>query len=277
MRAMITGASGAVGQALVHYLTVQGHTVIPWNRAEVAIDDYAAMEAYLTHHQPDVLFHLAVATQSTGRDNEGWWVTYHWTSELAWLCRQLNIRFVFTSTVMVYTNDAVGPFTPDTIADANEGYGYEKLQAETRTFAQNPSAVVARLGWQIGSAAGSNNMIDALERQRTEQGEIRASRKWYPACSFVEDSAAALTALATGTPGLYLVNSNLQWSYYDIVIALNALHGNRWTVVPDDAFVYDQRMLDERVPIVSLEVRLPALVTLPLIPPDAHHGDQQEE
>lgn len=277
MRAMITGASGAVGRALANHLTAQGHTVIPWNRAEVPIDDYAAMESYVRHHQPNVLFHLAVATESTGRDNEGWWVTYHWTSELAWLCRQLNIRFVFTSTVMVYTNDAVGPFTPATIADANEGYGYEKLQAEARTFAQNPVAVVARLGWQIGSAAGSNNMVDFLERQQSEQGEIRASRQWYPACSFVEDSAAALTALATGEPGLYLVNSNTRWSFYDIVVALNTLHGNRWVVVPDDAFVYDQRMLDERVPIASLDERLPILATLPPIPLDSNHGDQQEE
>jgi dTDP-4-dehydrorhamnose reductase len=259
MKAIITGASGAVGSALSHYLTEQGHTAIAWNRAETPIDDYAAMETYLRHHQPDVLFHLAVATQSTGRENEAWAVTYEWTSELAWLCRQLNIRFVFTSTVMVYTNDAIGPFTPATLPDAPEGYGYEKIQAEARTFAQNPSAVVARLGWQIGNAPGTNNMVDFLERQQAEQGEIRASRKWLPACSFVQDSAAALTALATFPAGLYLVNSNTQWSFYDIVVALNALHGNRWNVVPDDAFVYDQRMLDERVPIASLDERLPAL------------------
>ena len=144
MKAMITGASGTVGRALSHYLTQQGHTALGWNRTEAPLDDYAAMEAYLRRYQPDVLFHLAVASEATGRENEGWWVTYHWTGELAWLCRQLDIRFVFTSTVMVYTNDAVGPFTPATTADASEGYGYETLQAEERTFAQNPAAVDAR-------------------------------------------------------------------------------------------------------------------------------------
>lgn len=259
MKAIITGASGTVGSALAHYLTENGHTAIPWNRAEVPYDHYAAMEAYLRRHQPDVLFHLAVASDATGRDNEGWWVTYHWTGELAWLCRQLEIRFVFTGTVMAYSNDAVGPFTPATPSDVTEGYGYEKVQAEQRAFDQNPNSIVARLGWQIGDAPGSNNMVDFLERQQREQGEIRASRQWLPACSFVQDTAAALTALATAPAGLYLVNSNTQWSFYDIATALNALHGNRWRVIPDDAFVYDQRMLDERVPIAPLNVRLPHL------------------
>lgn len=260
MKAIITGASGTVGSALRQYLTEQGHTAIAWNRAETPTDDYAAMERFLRHHQPDVLFHLAVASESTGRENEGWRVTYEWTSELAWLCRQLNIRFLFTSTVMVYSDDAVGPFTPATPTDAGEGYGNEKAQAEQRAFAQNPDAVVARLGWQIGEAPGSNNMVDFLERQQAEQGEIRASRLWYPACSFVQDSAAALTALATHPSSVYLVNSNTRWSFYEIVSALNQLHGNRWKVIPDDAFVYDQRMLDERVPIPPLEQRLPQLL-----------------
>jgi dTDP-4-dehydrorhamnose reductase len=259
MKAIITGASGAVGSALTHHLTENGHTAIAWNRAEVTYTDYAAMEAYLRHHQPDVLFHLAVASASTGRDNEGWWVTYHWTSELAWLCRQLNIRFVFTGTVMVYSNNAPGPFTPATVPDVTEGYGYEKLQAEQRAFSQNPDTIVARLGWQIGDAPGFNNMVDFLERQQREQGEIRASRKWFPACSFVQDTAAALTALATFPAGLYLVNSNTRWSFYDIASALNEVHGNRWVVTLDDNFVYDQRMMDERVPIAPLDQRLPGL------------------
>jgi dTDP-4-dehydrorhamnose reductase len=260
MKAIITGASGTVGSALRKHLEAAGHTVIPWDRNAVPIDDYGKMEAFVASHQPDALFHTAVASQSTGRENEAWWVTYHWTSELAWVCRQLGVRFLFTSTVMVFTDDARGPFTPESVPDATSGYGYEKLQAEQRTLFQNPDAIVARLGWQIADALGSNNMVDYLTRQQAEHGHIDASRLWYPACSFVQDTADALVRLAVnGNPGVFLVDSNTSWTFYEIASALNLKHGNQWTVNATDSFVYDQRMLDQRVIIQPLNIRLPQL------------------
>lgn len=259
MKAIITGAHGTVGNGLKAHLEQAGHTVIRWDRQQTPIDDYGAMESFVRAQQPDALFHLAIDSQSTGRDNESWWVNYHWTGELAWICRQLGVRFLFTSTVMVYTNEAQGPFTPNTPPDVTSGYGYQKLQAEQRAQAQNPEAVIARLGWQIGEAPGSNNMLDYFEQQMSEKGEVRASQRWYPACSFVADTASALTHLVEGAPGLYLVDSNPRWTFLEIARALNALHNHHWTISPTDDFVYDQRMVDSRVPIPPLTARLPQL------------------
>lgn len=259
MNAIITGASGAVGSGLKQFLEAQGETVVPWDRLQTPIDNYAAMESFVRMEQPDVIFHLATASKPTGRDNEGWWVNIHWTSELAWICRQLGVRFVFTSSVMIFTNQAVGPFTPHTVPDASEGYGYEKLQAEQRALSQNPDAVVARLGWQIGERAGSNNMLDFFERQMQENGEIRASQRWYPACSFITDTASALVGLAQQPGGVYMVDSNERWTFYEIASALNAVHQQQWKIIPTSDFVYDQRMVDPRVVIPALNVRLPLL------------------
>ncbi|MEQ8675185.1 MAG: sugar nucleotide-binding protein [Aggregatilineales bacterium] len=259
MKALITGASGAVGTGLLKVLKGAGIKTAVWNRKKVPIDDYWAMEAFIKKTKPDVLFHLATASQPTGRDNESWLVNYEWTSELAWITRQLGIRFVFTSSVMVFSDDAPGPFTLESVPDAREGYGYEKYQAEQRALYQNPDAIIARLGWQIGDSAGSNNMVDNLTRQMDEQGVIHASRKWLPACSFINDTATALMALSELEGGVYLVNANTSWTFYDIVSALNVLHGNHWHVEPNDDFVYDQRMIDTRVPIPPLDHRLPAL------------------
>jgi len=153
----------------------------------------------------------------------------------------------------------VGPFTPESTPDAKTGYGYDKLQAEERTFSQNPDAVVARLGWQIGEKAGSNNMIDFFEKQMLEHGEVRASRRWLPACSFIPDTASALASLVDKSPTVYLVNSNTRWTFYDIAVALNEKHGNRWNITPINDFIYDQRMRDARVNIPELNMRLPNL------------------
>lgn len=258
-KALITGASGTVGKALTQYLQTQSVDVVAWDREAVSSDDYHAMENYVRAIQPDVLFHLAVPSNLTGRPNESWHVNYEWTSELAWITHVLGVTFVYTSTVMVFSNQVDGPFTPSSQPTAEAGYGYEKRRAEEQVFHQNPNAIVARLGWQIGQAAGSNNMVDFLSRQANEHGEIRASTRWYPACSFLEDTAAALYTLAQGKPGLYLVDSNDQWTFYDIVQALKSQHDELWDVVETGDFVHDQRMIDSRVPMPRLQTRLPAL------------------
>jgi dTDP-4-dehydrorhamnose reductase len=259
MRAIITGASGTVGSRLSEHLKQQGFDVIPWDRQRVPVDDYWAMERFVRETAPDVLFHLATASQPTGRPGESWLINYEWTSELAWLTRTLGVRYVFTSTTLVFSNDAKGPFTVDSKPDAREGYGYEKLKAEERVFHQNPEARVARLGWQIGGQPTGNNMLAFLEGKMRDEGRVEASTRWYPACSLLGDTVRELHRIAFAEPGLYMLDSNERWTFFEIASALNVLHGNRWRVEPSEHFVFDQRMRDAKVKLPSLKQRLTAL------------------
>lgn len=259
MKAIVTGANGTVGSRMCEDLERHGVEVVRWDRGSVPVDDYWAMEGFVRSVAPDVLFHLAIASRSTGRPNESWLINYEWTSELAWMTRQLGVRFVFSSTAMVFSNNARGPFTVDSEPEAPEGYGYEKRRAEERVFQQNPEARVARLGWQIDDRPSGNNMLAALETQMREKGRVEASTRWLPACSFLDDTVRALQALAWAEPGLYMLDANERWSYYEIVRALNERHGGHWNVEPTEHFVFDQRMMDDRVVLPSLKARLPGL------------------
>jgi dTDP-4-dehydrorhamnose reductase len=259
MKAIITGANGTVGQALQTYLAQQGDVVIPWNRRETPINDYAAMESFVRAKRPHVLFHLATDSQPTGIVNESWIVNYEWTSELAWIARKFGVRFVFTSTVMVYTDDNRGPFSPQYPVDADEGYGFQKWRAEERAFEQNKDSVIARMGWQIDDNAYTNNILRFLETHMQEDGVVKASKRWYPACSFLQDTVAALVRLSTSAPGLYQIDSNSRWNFYQIASALSAHHDNKWKIEATDDFVYDQRMIDNRVGMPLLSERLPEL------------------
>ena len=246
MRALVTGSRGTVGKALVAHLRARGDEIVAWDRASVPIDRYEPMERFVRESGADVVFHLAVASQPP---NDGLRVTYEWTSELAWICRVLGRRFVFTSTALVFSNRAEGPFTPASQPDAAEGYGKEKREAETRTFYQNPDATIVRLGWQIGDGTGSNEMRASLLRR---EGPVEASVRWLPACSFLDDTAAALRRAAEAPPGLYMFDSNTRWTFYEIA---RALVGDR--VVPTDGFAQDQRMIDPRLGPPPLDTRLP--------------------
>jgi dTDP-4-dehydrorhamnose reductase len=259
MKILITGARGTVAAALRSRLERQGHTIVTWDRRAVPIDDYHAMEAFVRDHAPDVLYHLAIASQPTGRPGESWLVNYEWSSELAWITRILGVRLVFASTALVFSKHARGPFTRASVPDADDGYGFEKRMAEERVRYQNPDAVIARLSWQIGRAPGSNNMIDFLDRKSRELGHVPASASWYPAAAFLDDTADALIRLARMPADLYMLDANRSFTFYEIASALSRHHGDAWTIVRTDDFVYDQRMQDERIPLPPLEERLPEL------------------
>lgn len=244
---------------LVPYLKDQGHVVVPWDRSRVSITDYWSMEEFLRSEGIQGLFHLAVPSKPTGLPNESWTVNYQWTSELAWISKELNISFVYVSTVMVFSSQKSGPFTIDTQPDAADGYGMEKRLAEERVFHQNPSSRVLRLGWQIGGPEGSNNMVDFLDVQFASQGLVSCSTQWLPACSFVEDTVPVLASMLDREPGLYQFDTNRQWNFYQIAFALNKALGKKWKVTANDSFVFDQRMVDPRLPAVSLKTRLPSL------------------
>jgi dTDP-4-dehydrorhamnose reductase len=260
MKALVTGAGGTVGRALVGALERGGHAAVAWPRERVPVDDYHAIEAFVRAVAPDVVYHLAVASRPTGRENEGWLVNYEWPSELAWATRVAGVRLVFTSTALVFSNDARGPFSPGSEPDARAGYGYEKRLAEGRVRSQNPGATVVRLGWQVGGGAGSNTVEDFLARKTRELGRVPASRRWLPAMSFLDDTAGALIRLADEPPGLYQLDANgAGYSFYEIASALSRRHGGAWPIEPSDDFVYDQRLLDGRVPVAPLAERLPGL------------------
>ncbi len=261
MRALLTGSRGTVGRVLAARLRAVGIEVVGWDRENVGIDHYAAMDDYVARIAPDVVYNLAILSQPTGRANEAWLVNYEWPSELAWICRQRGVRFVHASTVMVFSDRARGPFTLQSTPDAWAGYGHEKRCAEERVLHQNPEATVVRLGWQIGDEAGSNNMLDYFARQMNDHQRVDASARFFPACSFLTDSADALARLASSPSGLYMIDANVGWSFLEIARALSAKHGDRWKIAEALEPAQDQRMIDPRLAVPPLSMHLPTLGT----------------
>ena len=260
MRALITGSHGTIGTELKNYLLSIGDEVVEWNRDEIAIDNYAVMEKFVRESNVDVVYHLAIASRPTFRENENWLVNYDWPSEISWICRTLNIKFLFVSSVLVFSDLAKGPFTKDSIPDAFQEYGRIKRMAEERVISQNPKTIVARLGWQIGTKIGSNNMLDFFEKEMQSKKEVRASNLWLPACSFISDTVVELVRLVKeNCIGIYMLDSNKKWNFFEIASELNRINGNPWKIVPAINFVFDQRMFDANVKIPSLNKKLTGL------------------
>lgn len=247
-----------MGSAVADALQRRGGELVRWDRHAIPTDDYAAMEAFVRKVDPDVLLHLAAASQPQQRyspEEESWRVNYEWTSELAWLTRELDIPFVFTSTVMVFTEAKPGPYTIACRPDAAHDYGRVKRLAEARAFHQNPRTRVVRLGWQIGNDLTGNQMAAWF----SERKSVDASTRWLPACAFVDDTADALLDIAEHRGGIYHLDANEGWSFYDLGCALRERHNADWRITPTPDRAYDQRLLDGRIRLPRLADRLPQL------------------
>lgn len=237
MKTLLTGMNGTVAPVLAQALVQAGHSVTAWNRSAIPIDNLEAMREFIARERPDWFFHLATGSAA-------------WAETVARICFDQRIKFLFTGSVSVFSASQRGAFTVDVLPQPDDDYGRYKLECEQRIQAVCPDALIVRLGWQIGTTLEGNQMAAYLDRTFNAQRYIDASVAWYPACSFLADTAESLTHLMqTLPPGLYHLDANPGLSFYDIAVALNALHSNRWTVKPGATPVQNNRLIDARVQV----------------------------
>lgn len=189
---MLTGAGGTIGTPLNNYLQSVGYKTVCWDRAIVPVDDYEKMYDFIKTVKPEYFIHLAAIT--TFNDHErtnSYQVNVEWPSTLSWICKLLSVKYIFISSNLIFNHQ--GPYTLNSIPDAQTGYGYEKRMAEENIVKQNQGSVILRLGWQIG-ITGNNNMLSFLENEHQEKLHIAASPDWFPSCSFLEDTTQVITA-----------------------------------------------------------------------------------
>lgn len=240
MKALFTGMNGTVAPVVAAYFKEKGHEMIIYDRDKVSTTHFDQVESFIRQEDIDVLLHFAMGS-------------YEWTSMLAKICKSLSIKFVFISTVSVFSNNQRGPYTIDSIPDATDEYGLYKRNSEALVISNNPQAYIIRLGWQIGQSRGKNQMIEYLYQQMDKQGYISASSKWYPSVSFLEDTASAIYQIIKTLPtGLYHVNSNVSSTFFEIVTQLRSLHPE-FVIHENQEFDADHRMVDDRVNIRTLD------------------------
>ena len=257
MKALITGSNGTIGNKLKRFLQFYGVEVYTWDRSKTSIFDYYAMEEYIQKLKPDVVYHLAIASTLNKLENETWKVNYEWPSELAWVCRIHQIKFIFTSSYEVFSDYNNGPFDSTSKPDAFEGFGFEKRMAEERVLYQNPHAIIIRLPLQISRDVKDNGLLNLIQKEISEKGEIHASTNYYPALAFIEDTVAEIYRISVEyDSGLFMVDSNAELNYYDILSRLKVIYQKDWVIEKSIDFTYNQSMIDEKVKIPKLSERL---------------------
>jgi len=248
-RVLLTGLGGTVAPVVAAELTRRGYSCVRWHKESVDPADAAACERFIDTERPAWVAHIATGPEE-------------WCTHIAKACASRGIYLIHTGSVSVYSGKQVGPFAVTDTPLPDDDYGRYKLRCEGRIFEAHPKAIIARIGWQIGDAPGSNNMLDYLFKRAAEggggKGRIEASDQWSPGTSFLVDTAAALADLMDqNRPGLYHVDGNPGLTFFQIAQRLAKLHTQPWTITPASTPTGSSRMLDPRVKVRSIADRLP--------------------
>jgi len=240
MRILLTGMNGTVAPVVAERLRASGHETIAWDRSRVSPDDRDASRRFVEDVAPDWLVHAAMGAPT-------------WAETLATASAGCGGRFLYISSASVFSASTVAPIRPDAVPDATDDYGRYKAECERLVLAANPAALVARIGWQIGRSPGKNTMSTYFADASARDGVVRASTRWFPACSFLADTADAFADLMDRrVGGIFHVDGNPGLSIFEIATRLNALQSSPWTVVATDDFVFDNRMADDRVAVAPI-------------------------
>lgn len=224
MRALITGASGQVGRALLQ--ATPGHTELhAFTRQQLDISDAAAVRAAIQSLQPDLVINAAAYTAVDRAESEpgrAAAVNAQGSRNLAEAVRAIPAcRLLHISTDYVFDGRRSAPYQPSDPTNPLSVYGRTKLlgeQAVAEVLAER--AAVLRTAWVYGPS-GRNFMLTMLQLMR-ERGVVQVVADQRGTPTAASSIARALWRLAA----LPRVDGIVHWtdegvaSWYDFACAI---------------------------------------------------------
>jgi nucleoside-diphosphate-sugar epimerase len=198
MKAVVTGASGFLGRAVVGQLIRAGLTVVPVTRRRVP--GAVQVEHYADAPSGDVLVHLAESAQRSVAERLGSAYERDATSTIDALLAKPYRRVIYASSAALYGDQASTPRRPDDEVYVTDAYTRVKRHAEIRVL-QHSGGLVARLTNLFGPGMAPENVMSTILQQLTERGPLKV-RDSAPVRDFlwVDDAAEAIGRMATGEP-----------------------------------------------------------------------------
>jgi len=199
MRALLIGATGLVGKALLTHWRSHAEApeqIVAVGSADADIRDDRAISELLKSCRPDWTLLAAAYTDVDGceRDPErAHAVNAVGTANVARACRDFGSRLLFISTDYVFDGTKTQPYEPDDPIRPISVYGHSKADGEDAVRQFIPDACIVRTSWVYGLARPGfpGAILDQAERMPV----VPVIADQIGAPTFAPDLAAILTTL----------------------------------------------------------------------------------
>ncbi|MCA3255046.1 MAG: dTDP-4-dehydrorhamnose reductase [Alphaproteobacteria bacterium] len=222
MTALVTGAGGQLGRALLASAAAAGIEAVGLTRADLDIADEAAWIGVLDAHAPDLVVNAAAYTAVDKAESEAdaaFRINRDAPGLLARLCAARGVRLVHVSTDFVFDGTQSSPYLPGQPVAPLGVYGASKAAGEAAVQAALPEALIVRTAW-VYAASGANFMLTML-RLMASQPALRVVGDQIGTPTHAASLARAIWSLAgAGATGLHHYTDAGAASWYDFAVAI---------------------------------------------------------
>lgn len=231
-RLFVTGAGGMVGSYVLDVFGADGVAltdIVPGSQ-EVDVTDPKAVRAAIEKAQPEVVLHLAAATDVDRCEQEPDWayrVNSIGTQNVALACLATGATLVYISTAGVFGGDKPEPYTEFDEPDPANVYGAAKLAGERIVTSLLTQYYIVRAGWMVGGGTKDKKFVGKIT-ELIDRGEtrLRVVDDKFGSPTYARDLLGGIQALLqTGYYGLYHMVNRGTCSRYDVALAIRELLG----------------------------------------------------
>lgn len=218
MKALVTGAAGQVGKALLANMP-EGWSAVGLTRDDCDISDKAALAGMIASHAPDLLINAAAYTAVDKAESEpdlAFAINRDAVGVMADAMNDIGGRLVHISTDFVFDGRSSKPYLTGDKPFPLSVYGQSKLGGE---LAAGHDAVICRTSWVY--AAGGQNFVRTMLRLMAERDELGVVSDQIGAPTYAGELAETLWALALrNEPGVFHNADAGAASWYDFAVAI---------------------------------------------------------
>jgi dTDP-4-dehydrorhamnose reductase len=232
MRATLFGASGLLGQDLIHEL--RGHELTALSSGDADLRDHARVRDVIVDSRPDWILLSAAYTDVDGCESnrdQAFAVNCEGAVNVALGARETGSRLLFLSSDYVFDGNKRSPYETSDARNPIGVYGASKARAEERLLEILPDVCIVRSSWLFGH--GGKCFPATIMKLASTRRDISVVNDQRGSPTFTRDLASALVQLCCASArGIVHVTNSGDCTWYEFAAEIVRRSGFATTVKP---------------------------------------------